>query len=138
MRFLFFILLLLQLATIHAEELSEEYQQGWFAFQAKDYGKAADIWKKLADKGDTKAALGLAAIYENGLGTARNPAESARWYQVAADQGSPEAQHDLGIKYFTGNGVKKDQDKAFSLWKKAAEKGLGVAQAKTGYMYHQG
>jgi TPR repeat protein len=138
MRFLFLFSLLLQLSLAYAQETSEEYQQGWFAFQAKDYVKAAQIWKNEAEKGDIKAALGLAAIYENGLGTTRDPVQSAHWYQMAADQGSPEAQHDLGIKYFTGNGVRQDRNKAFMLWKTAAEQGLGVAQAKTGYMYHQG
>lgn len=117
---------------------STEYELGWDAFRSRSYESARAIWLPLAENGDGDAALGLAIIHENGLGTPKDPVIATKWYQIAADQDIAEAQHDLGIKYFTGLGVARDPKKTYELWKRAAESGLGAAQTKFAYLHVHG
>lgn len=133
------LLLLLIFSNSGVAQLSIQAKtDGWKEFQAGNYKAAHSIWQPAASQGDGDAALGMAILYENGLGTPKDIKRSVHWYQIAADSGLPEAQHDLGIKYFSGSGVKQDNNKAFNLWKAAAESGLGSAQAKLAYLYTQG
>lgn len=132
---LLFALLLLAPALGHT---ATEYEKGWDKFQTGHYEIAHSIWLPLARAGDGDAALGLAIIYENGLGLNQDTTASVKWYQIAADKGIAEAQHDLGIKYFSGTGVERNPRKAYELWKKAAESGLSAAQTKFAFLHIQG
>lgn len=49
------------------------------------------VLKSAADKGDREAQYLLGLQYQAGDGTARNPAEAARWFRQAAEAGHAEA-----------------------------------------------
>jgi TPR repeat protein len=48
------------------------------AFNAKDYEKAFALAKPLAEKGNAKAQILVATLYNNGVGTKRNTAEAIK------------------------------------------------------------
>jgi len=133
-----FVFLLALPLHVTAQLEKQKGTYGWDEFHAGNYAAARKIWLPKARQGDGDAALGMAILYEHGLGTTQDDNQSVHWLEIAAKSGIPEAQHDLGIKYFTGRGVSQDNVKAFNLWKAAAETGLGSAQAKLAYLYTQG
>ena len=76
----------------------------------------------------------LGLLTEHGRGTAKDPAQAAKWYQKAADQGDMVAQGHLGRLYRLGTGVPRDATLAAKWSIKAATQGSAAAQANLGYM----
>lgn len=138
LRSIFWSLSIIAGLAISGMVCAASYSDGWAAYQASEYKSALDIWTPLANKNDGRAQIGIAVLYEKGLGTARNGTKAIYWYKQAANNGIAEAQHDLGIKYFTGQDVGRDYYKAAKLWQKAADKGLSPAQTKLAYLYLRG
>jgi TPR repeat protein len=77
----------------------------------------------LANHGDVDAELMLGLDYLNGTGTAKNPAQAARWLQLAAEGGEPVSQYWFGTLYERGLGVKADPALAFHWYQTAAMQG---------------
>ena len=92
------------------------------------YADAAEILKRLAEKGDTEAQYHLAVCYYYGKGVEMNIPEAIEWYRKAADRGHANAQCNLGICYEFGLGVNKDLSKAAYWYRKAAEQGNDIAK----------
>ena len=89
--------------------------------------KFSDL-KRKAEAGDAKSQFGLARMYYNGDGVAKDDAKAAEWYMKAAEQENDFAQYKLGAMYDKGEGVPKDSAKAAEWWKKAAAQGNDAAQ----------
>lgn len=49
-----------------------------------NYREAAVWYRKAADQGDKRAAVGLGRLYEHGLGVDKNPAEAFTWFAKAS------------------------------------------------------
>ena len=84
--------------------------------------------KRKAESGDAKSQMGLARMYYNGDGVAKDDTGAAEWYQKAAEQGNAFSQYKLGAMYDKGEGVPKDAAKAMEWWQKAAAQGNEAAQ----------
>jgi len=84
-------------------------EDGLAAYQDKDYAKAIEIWRPLADSGNAAAQFRLGAMYIEGRGVERDDAEAVKWFRRAAEQGDPMAQFNLGASYAEGTGVAKDE-----------------------------
>jgi TPR repeat protein len=93
---------------------------------------------KAAGSGDVTAQIGLARIYEHGVGTPVNKSEALRWYKAAGSKGNPEAQFKVGLMYGRGEGIPVDKLEATRWYQKAAEGGLADAQYYMGYRYEHG
>lgn len=89
--------------------------------------KFAALMRK-AEAGDARSQFGLARMYYNGDGVAKDDAKAAEWYQKAAEQGNAFAQYKLGEMYNKGEGVTQDTAKAIEWWKKAAAQDNDAAQ----------
>ncbi|MDH4286647.1 MAG: sel1 repeat family protein [Gallionella sp.] len=89
--------------------------------------KFAEI-KRNAESGVAKDQLGLAKMYYNGDGVAKDDAKAAEWFQKAAEQGISFAQYKIGEMYDKGEGVPRDAAKAVEWWQKAAAQGNDAAQ----------
>lgn len=89
--------------------------------------KFAEV-KRKAESGRAKDQLGLARMYYNGDGVAKDDAKAAEWYEKAAGQGNAFAQFNLGAMYDRGEGVSRDAAKAAEWWQKAAAQGNEAAQ----------
>jgi TPR repeat protein len=98
-------------------------EKGWNAFLSGDYATAIGEWQPLADKGDARAQVFMATIYNTGSGVPRDPAAGARWLAKAADQGNEQAQFGLGFAYFKGQGVPQDRVLAHMWFSLAAASG---------------
>ena len=75
--------------------------QGLAAYQAKDYAKAVELWKKAADMGHTGAMNNLANCNLNGWGVPKDKDKAYEWWKKAAALG-----HKVSQDYLTKNGIK--------------------------------
>lgn len=89
-------LLLLAASPAFAESDGEkEMWKGVAAAEGGKYDKAVAFYKCAADKGNTKAMINLALMYDKGDGIARNDALATYWYKVAYGKGSITAENVL-------------------------------------------
>src|SRR6185295_15422053 len=102
---------------------AQPFQDAMQALKKKDYQKAFEIFRPLAEKGNTQAQVQLGQMYREGQGVPQDNAEALNWYRKAADQGSDEAQYNLGAMYRDGQGVAKNDAEALRWYRKAAEHG---------------
>ncbi len=84
--------------------------------------------RKKVEQGDANAQFSLREPYAFGIGVAKDPVESVKWYRLAAEQGHVRAQGMLGLAYFQGEGVPRDAVEAHAWWNVAAARGDGDAK----------
>ncbi len=121
-----------------AAVLAGPLEDGMVAYQEKDYLKAIQVWRPLAQAGNAEAQYRLGVMYAEGRGVAPNDAEAALWFERAADQGEPMAQYNLGASYAEGTGVRKDMGAAAKWFRRAADQGIALAQLNLGLLYANG
>jgi TPR repeat protein len=114
------------------------FDEGYSAYQNKEYATALKEWEPLAKKGDSAAQNNLGWMYKNGQGVKRDMAKAAAWYLKAAAQGNAHSQKNIGDMYKKGEGVKKNIAEAIKWYGKAAEQGDKDGQAALGDMYNLG
>ena len=102
--------------------------QGAEAYNAEDYAKAVELFRKAADMGLKEAQNWLGSCYENGEGVPKDLTKAAEWYRKSAEQGHATAQFNLGYAYQEGLGVPKDKAQAYKWYRKAADQGHEMAQ----------
>jgi TPR repeat protein len=133
------VLLVVTLLCYPPAGLAQDYETGKQAYLDKDYERAYEILKPLADQGNSDAQVTLGLMYDYGHGVERDPARAIEWYTRAAEQGIPLIQHDLGVKYFQGQeGIPQDYLEAAKWWEQAANAGLSDSQFNLGLMYYRG
>jgi TPR repeat protein len=113
-------------------------EDGMEAYQEKDYVKAIQLWRPLAETGDATAQYQIGTLYAEGKGVARDDVIAASWFRKAAEKGNANAQYDLGASYAEGLGVKKDDVEAAAWFRRAADQRMGFAQLNLGMMYAAG
>ena len=99
----------------------------------RDYKKAAQLWEQAAAKGQWKAAMNLAGLYEHGLGMQRDTERAVLIVEGLMKQGVPAAFDKMGTYHQSGIGVKPDIDRAYGFWQLAADMGSPAAQTHLGY-----
>ncbi len=117
---------------------AQSFEDGKVAYEAKDYKKALEILRPLAEDGNSQAQVTLGIMYDYGQGVSKDPVEAMKWYIKAAEQGIPVVQHDVGVKYFQGSGVKQDYLEAAKWWEQSANAGLADSQFNLGLLYYRG
>ena len=108
------------------------------AYNIGQYKRTFDIVKPLADKGNTRAAVLLGRLYENGLGVDPDPVTAAEWYRKAAEGGSVEGMKLLSFASRTGYGAVKSNAEAFNWMQRAADAGDAEAQYNLALMLNEG
>ena len=79
----------------------------------KDETAAAQWYRKAADQGNEFAQCGLAAMYREGRGVAKDPAEAIPLLRRSAASGRSDAALALGMMYANGEGTSKDSGEAY-------------------------
>ena len=125
-------------ALAAASTLAGPLEDGIEAYQERDYLKAVQVWRPLAQAGDREAQYRLGVMYAEGKGVAPNDADAALWFERAAEQGEPMAQYNLGASYAEGTGVRKDMAAAAKWFRRAADQGVPLAQLNLGLLYAGG
>ncbi len=130
--------LLLLLLCLTQNTFANTFEEGKQAYLKKDYSRAIEILKPLAENGNAKAQITMGIMYDYGHGVPKDSAESIKWYRMAAEQGEPLVQLDLGIKYFQGQGVAQNYQEAGKWWEMSANAGVADSQFNLGLMYYRG
>ena len=105
---------------------------------ARDYGKAAELYRLAANAGSVEALTGLGMLYATGRGVERDYVSAEKYFQQAAEAGDPDAMCALGELYYCGYIGKLDYTKALEWYLKAADKQSFAAMAELGFMYYSG
>jgi TPR repeat protein len=115
---------------IAATPAAANYGAGKKYLQRTDYRGAAISFSAAAARGDARAQLALARLYQAGKGVRRNQARAMALYRraaagliPAANAGRADAQFLLADLYQTGLGVGRDPARALSLLRAAANQG---------------
>lgn len=114
------------------------FDEGKHAYESRDYAKALQELRPLAEQGNARAQNYLGVMYEYGQGIDKDNAKAVQWYTKAAEQGSASAQFNLSAMYGYGLGVTEDQTIAVQWLTKAAEQGHMSAQYRLGIWYLNG
>ncbi len=114
------------------------FQLGLRAFEQNNFNVARQYWLPLADDGLADAQLGMGVLVLEGLGTAQDDAQAARWFALSAEQGNAEAQYNLGFLLFSGRGVQQDLSAAHRWFDAAADQGHADANYYLGTMHSGG
>jgi len=91
----------------------------------------------LANKGDAEAQYHVGMMYNNGIGTQRDPRQAFEWFQKAAASNDPLGAYKLGC-YYDGQGagvVASDSNEALKYKLVAAKAGYALAQHDVALLY---
>jgi TPR repeat protein len=113
-------------------------EDGMAAYHAKEFSKAAELWRPLAEKGDAGAQFYLGTLYAEGHGVPHDDMTAFKWFERAAGQGNAVAQYNVGASYAAGTGVDKSFPDAAKWFKRAADQGMVFAQVNLGLLYAAG
>ncbi|MCB1739781.1 MAG: sel1 repeat family protein [Gammaproteobacteria bacterium] len=92
--------------------------------RAEQNEEALRLFQAAAEKGDTEAMYGLAAMYAAGEGTDKDEASALKWYRAAADLGHERANLGLAEAYLKGSlGLPRDEAAARDLLERGAARG---------------
>lgn len=131
-------ILLSLILCLSAFQALADLEAGVDAVSRRDYDKAFQEFKPLAEEGDIAAQVNLGNLYMMGLGVQQSDEDAFHWYQRAAEQGERIAQTKLGIHYYHGLGVPQDVQEAGRWFLMAAQKGEPGAESILGSMYALG
>ena len=95
--FLFGLSLITPTLVFATEQASLESAQA--AFNKRDYGKAFDIWHKLAIENNSDAQVFVGLAYKKGGGVKKDRTQANSWSLRAAEAGNPAGQYFLGLHY---------------------------------------
>jgi TPR repeat protein len=120
--------------NVYAENTGVGALKAYAVFKMGDYEKAYELWKELADEGNTTAMNNIGNLHENGLGFPRDMDKAVQWYRQSAEAGDRLGQLHLGTAYEQGAGVPRDNYQAANWFRKSAEQGDQDAQFNLGVM----
>lgn len=103
-----------------------------------DDAEAFRLYALAAERGHAGAQNNLALMYQEGRGTAADPAQAAIWYRRAADRGLAVAQGNLGRQYELGQGVAADPSAAAAWYRRAADQDHANSQYWLAKLYDEG
>jgi len=86
-----------------------QYQFARSLHKGEQFQEALRIYHELSEKDYVSAQTGIAWMYLNGQGVAKDDTEALKWYRKAAEQGHASAQSNLGSMYANGHGKAAEQ-----------------------------
>lgn len=137
-------------AGMHYFELAEargfEFEETLYTFVAqnyfalKNYERAAQLFKKAVDSGDTDAFLGLGKCLFDGLGVERDLKKAFESFKNACDFGlkTDELFYLLGLCYYEGAGVEKNTGSAIQFFERAAANSYLPADYQLAFIFYNG
>ena len=114
--------------------LAQRYMEGDYASIGvpKSAKKAAKLYKRAVELGNTMAMVGLGRLYERGDGVKMDQKKARQLYQLAADRGNVNGQFNLGSSLR----VAGDETAAMSYFTLAANRGFIKAWNSIGGLYY--
>jgi TPR repeat protein len=108
------------------------------AYNRKDYAKAVELWRPLAEQRNPIAQFKLGEMYLDGIGVAKDCDSAFLWLRLSAVQENAHAQHLLAMTYMLGSCALVNLAKATYWQTKSANHGLPDAQLSLGAQYSAG
>jgi len=108
-----------------------QYSIGWMLM------KGINVEKDVA-RGNTKAMVNLAYMYQDGKGLAVNDSRALALFSDAATAGDPRAQMSMAMRFFNGKGVTRDASDRMRWLRASAVQGYADAQTVLGTVLVQG
>ena len=109
---------------------------GLKAYRNRDYSRAYQVLRPLANRGNAKAQNKMGDLYYYGRGgAAQDYYKAFNWFKKAANQGHAGAQFSLGIMYSLARGTSKNDSVAENWFKKSASQNNSYAMAALGILY---
>lgn len=127
-----------QLDDDDGRSAAELTSTGVAAYNRQDFEKAARSFRRAARMGHAQAQFGLAQLYSEGRGVAKNFPEAVKWWRRSAENGFAGAQYNLAWMYHHGRGVTQDLAQAAHWYRKAADQGDAKALHNLANMYGNG
>lgn len=124
--------------VVGAPAAADPLEDGMTAYHDKDYAKAAELWRPLAEKGNTEAQYYFGTLFAEGKGVAQSDSTAFTWFERAANGGNATAQYNVGASYAAGTGVPKSYTDAAKWFRRAADQGMVFAQVNLGLLYAAG
>ena len=119
---------LLGLLLFSGPACADDFQTALKAFNAGQYQRAEEHWKRCAQAGQANCQYGLGVLYDEGHERPQNPSQALHWFLRAAMNGSRDAQVQLGFIYATGRqGIDQAPVQAFVWFSMAANNGAKKA-----------
>lgn len=106
-----------------------DFQQAEMLSSLGKHLESAEIYRRLADRGDMLSQTRLAWMYEAGRGVERSLDEAARRFAIAAQAGNAEAQYALAVMFKTGKGQPLDHERSLYWLKLSASQNYSPAMA---------
>ena len=122
---------------LKAQELMRRAEQDEKAAN-EFYADSVRLLTIAAEKDLVLAQHNLAVLYLLGMGTKKDPAMTAKWYERAAKLKDPRAMSRLAELYVEGNFLDKNLPRAVELYLALAETGNANAQNNLAVMYLEG
>ena len=91
------------------------WEDGYEAYQRKDYTAAVQLWRIVANEGSREAQSLLGEMYAFGQGVPQDYPRAIQWLKLASEQNEPKAQYKLGMMHMYGQGFNKDFGRA-AMW----------------------
>jgi len=93
-------------------------------YMPKDYAGVFNLFKKVADKGNSNAQYNLAVGYSKGRGVPINYKKAYIWYSLASAQGHEKAKHNISViePKMTPQQIVDAQKEAAELWENSKNK----------------
>ncbi len=113
-------------------------ESGFKAYQARDYVRAAALYKTAADAGNPQALTNLGTMLRLGQGVPKDEAAAIAFYRKAAAKGWASAQAQLGFAYEMGEGVPQDWKQAYQWCNQSARQFDKLGLFCLGRMYQFG
>jgi hypothetical protein len=105
---------------------------------AGDVERAVTLYQRAAERGDLRAMVSLAQLYESGMGVPQDVARAVSLNEAAAEGGSLDAMINLAVTLFEGQSVTKDDVRAIELLQRAAREGSAKATFNLGVLAQDG
>ncbi|MEX0286840.1 MAG: caspase family protein [Paracoccaceae bacterium] len=105
---------------------------------AGDLDRAVGLYQRASERGDLRAMVSLAFLYETGTGVAQDNARALQLYEEAVAGGSPDAMINLAVTLFEGASVPRDEARAIDLLRRAADIGSPKAIYNLGVLAQDG
>ena len=112
--------------------LTNAYRCGDYGL-AEDWKKAATLYARAAELGDSRASHELARMHKHGHGVEADKEKAKQLFRVAADRGYANAQNSLAALL-----ADDSPEEAFELHKRAADQGLTRAEYNLGLCFEHG
>ena len=97
------------------------WEEGYAAYQRKDYTAAVAKWRQVADKGNAKAQSLMGQMYFFGQGVKQDYPQAITWLNLAAAQGELKAHFRLGSMHENAQGFTQNKLMAAVYYTMAAE-----------------